>query len=312
MGTVYRAHDIQLDIEVAIKVLRSMHPSAQAQFLQEARAAARLQHPHIVPVLRYEQYGQGGYCVMQLIKGKDAHRLIRQFAESMAHEKEPHDILEIAELDPASATPELRALLRLKQSYYRFVAYWLAGVAEGLDRAHLEGIVHYDVKPSNMMVSADGRMMLGDFGLATLADRQLPASNSSCIGTPGYLSPEMLAGWASRSGSADTDSRVDIWGLGVTLYEFLTYKQAYDGPLGKVLRSIATTDPMRPSDVMWQTPPEMERICLKAMARNPDDRYRRAAEMADDLRAFLSGDGGARPSRPTPGPLSWLKRPPQK
>lgn len=310
MGTVYRAHDVQLDIEVAIKVLRSMHPSAQAQFLLEARAAARLQHPHIVPVLRYEQYGQGGYCVMQLIKGKDAHRLVRRFAETTAHEKESHDILEIADLDPASITPDLRALLRVKQPYYRFVAYWLTGVAEGLDRAHAEGIVHYDVKPSNMMVAADGRMMLGDFGLATLADRQLASSNSTCIGTPGYLSPEMLAGWASRTGSADTDSRVDIWGLGLTLYEFLTYKPAYDGALSKVLRSIATTEPMRPSDVVWQTPAELERICRKAMARNPDDRYRRASEMADDLRNFLSGEVG-RASRPAPGPLAWLKRPQQ-
>src|SRR5205085_11591039 len=74
MGTVYRAHDLKLDIEVAIKVLRSMHPSAQRQFLQEARAAARLQHPHIVPVLRFEQYGQGGYCVMGLVKGRDGNR----------------------------------------------------------------------------------------------------------------------------------------------------------------------------------------------------------------------------------------------
>jgi serine/threonine protein kinase len=311
MGTVYRAHDLQLDIDVAIKVLRSLHSNAQQQFLLEARAAAKLQHPHIVPVLRFEQYGQGGYCVMQLIKGTDAHRLIRRFAENASNVLEAHRILEIADLDPAAITPELRALMRVTEPYYRFVAYWMAGVADGLDRAHAEGIIHYDVKPNNMMLASDGRLMLGDFGLATLAERESSSSKSSCIGTPGYLSPEMLAAWACRSGAVETDSRVDIWGLGATMYEFLTLKSAYSGTLAKVLRAIATSDPPRPCDVVWQTPPELQRVCLKAMARNPDERYRRASEMADDLRGFLHGAGksAARPAKPASGPLSWLKRP---
>src|SRR6185312_1931530 len=164
------------------------------------------------------------------------------------------------------------------------------GVAEGLDRAHSEGIIHYDVKPSNMMLAADGRMMLGDFGLATLRDKQA-ANNASCVGTPGYLAPELLAAWAARSGTSETDSRVDIWGLGLTLYEFLTYKPAFDGTVPRVLRAIATADPIAPRDVVWDTPPGLELICLKAMKRNPDDRYGRASEMAEDLREWLSGRG---------------------
>ena len=191
MGTVYRADDLQLDIEVAIKVLRSMHASAQQQFL-EARAAAKLQHPHIVPVLRYEQYGQGGYCVMQLVKGKDGHRLVKLLGEKVAHDLTSEKLMELCGIDHSLLNPELRAAARGPQPYYRFVAYWVAGVAEGLDRAHGEGIIHYDVKPSNMMLAADGRMMLGDFGLATLRDKQA-AHNAACVGTPGYLAPELLA-----------------------------------------------------------------------------------------------------------------------
>jgi serine/threonine protein kinase len=306
MGTVYRAVDMKLDVEVAIKVLRSLHPSAQQQFLLEARAAAKLQHPNIVPVLRYEQYGQGGYFVMQLIKGKDSHKLIRLFGEHMAHDLEADRILELAGIDTSGMIPDLRAASRGAQPYYRFVACWLAGVADGLERAHGQGIIHYDIKPNNIMLAADGRMMLGDFGLATLGGRQ-SAENLACVGTPAYLAPEMVAAWASRSGTSGTDLRVDVWGVGATLYEFLTYKPAYDGTLAKVLRDITTVDPATPRNIVWHTPPELERICLKAMNRNPDDRYARCGEIADELRNWLMNsvaEGGSRKVA-----WSWLRRP---
>ncbi|MDB5733310.1 MAG: serine/threonine-protein kinase, partial [Variovorax sp.] len=271
MGTVYRAFDLQLEIEVAIKVLRSMHPVAQQQFLVEARAAAKLQHPNIVPVLRYERYGQGGYFVMQLIRGKDAHNLTKAFGEMIAHHAYAHQIFTAADIDPATVTPELRTLSKDAKPYYQIIAHWIAGVADGLDRAHADGIIHYDVKPSNLMLSADGRLMLGDFGLATLGGQA--SASSASIGTPAYLSPEMLAGWAGRGGAAETDLRVDIWGLGLSLYEFLTYGPAFEGNLGRVLRAIATLDPAPPRQVVWEVPEELERICMRAIARNPENRY---------------------------------------
>ena len=253
MGTVYRAHDLQLDIEVAIKVLRSLHPAAQQQFLLEARAAAKLQHPNIVPVLRYARYGQGGYFVMQLIRGMDAHRLTRAMGEIFAHTADADHIFAAAGLEPANLNPELRNIAKSANPYYRIVAHWIAGVADGLERAHTDRIIHYDVKPSNLMLAADGRLMLGDFGLATLGDRTTVA-NPACVGTPAYLSPEMLAGWASRAGAADTDRRVDIWGLGLALYELLTYGPAFEGPLTKVLRLIATVSPTPPREVSGMCP----------------------------------------------------------
>jgi serine/threonine protein kinase len=307
MGTVYRAHDLQLDIEVAIKVLRSLHPAAQQQFLMEARAAAKLQHPNIVPVLRYERYGQGGYCVMQLIRGRDAHRLVKLFAEKVAHTCDGDALFQVAGIDPVALNPELRSIAKPSKPYYRVIAYWIAGVADGLDRAHSEGIIHFDVKPSNLMLAADGRMMLGDFGLATLGSEKVLSNNATCIGTPAYLSPEMLAGWASRAGSTETDLRVDIWGLGLSLYELLTYRAAYEGPLRRVLKSIATADPPLPRDVVWQVPAELERICLRSIARNPDDRYSRAGEMADDLRNWLAGRSPPTADRGGRSRWSWLR-----
>src|SRR5258708_10193231 len=106
---------------------------------------------------------------MQLIKGRDAHRLVKTFGERVAHDLRAEALLEIAGIERAGMNPELRSLLRGPKPYYRMVAYWVAGVADGLDRAHAAGIVHYDVKPSNMILSGDGRLLLGDFGLAPLA-----------------------------------------------------------------------------------------------------------------------------------------------
>lgn len=288
MSYVYKARDQQLDIEVAIKVLRSMQGGAQEQFLREARAAAKLQHPNIVQVLRYDRYGEGGYCVMQLIPGKNADQLVEIFSTRIAHTLTGPEILALALVDAGSIGPELRACLEGLNAYYRIVAQWMAGVADGLQRAHNEGVIHRDIKPKNLMMSRDGRMLLTDFGLATLKGDKLPGS-SFCVGTPRYLSPEMLAGWASRSGVAHTDARVDIWGLGASLYEFLAFRPAYLGSMEYVLKDIACCDPRPPRELVWQVPAELEVICLKALQRNPEHRYQKASEMAEDLRGWIAG-----------------------
>jgi len=311
MGDIYRAIDPSLDVEVAIKVLRSMHPSAQAQFLQEARAAAKLQHPNIVSVLRFGQQGEGVYYVMPFVKGMDAERLLKTIGEQLAHLKDGQEILLLAGVDPSAAAPELKTLAESPKPYYRLVAWWIAGVADGLERAHTTGVIHHDVKPQNMLMAADGRLMLADFGLAMRRDQR--SADSPCVGTPRYLSPEMLAAWANGSGTEGTDERIDVWGLGATLYEFLAFRPIYDGPVAKVLRDIATTDPTPPRQLIWQVPEQLEAICLKALKRNPDDRYRRAAHLANDLRAFLAGvapvaDTAGEPERSRSGLLSWLKK----
>lgn len=313
MGDVYRAMDSTLEVDVAIKILRSMHPVAQEQFLAEARSAAKLQHPNIVQVLRYGQIGDMGYYVMQMIQGQDAEQLLRSLREHVPQLKETSaEIFSTCRLEPNAITPDLRAIASQPKPYYRIVAYWISGIADGLDKAHTMGVIHRDIKPDNMILAADGRMMLLDFGLAMKKADDRNPGNNLCVGTPRYLSPEMLAAWAAGSGMQGTDERVDIWGLGCTLYEFLAFRPAYDGPVSRVLRDIATLDPMPPRECVWQVPEELEAICMKALARNPEARYRRAAEMADELRAWLAGEAPAAASeaaRSKPqGIFSWLKK----
>lgn len=294
MGRVFLAYDNQLDKDVAIKVLRTVDPEAQEQLQHEARAAARLEHPNIVQVSRFEKLGRGGFYVMQFVRGLDGSKLVRKFESVAAHQLPGEAVLRAAGVDAKRSPAELRELLVPdKNAYYRLVAYWIAGVADGLERAHSEGVLHRDIKPSNLLLSADGRMMLTDFGLAARpADRQ--GIGRARVGTPRYLSPERVADWASFSDEVQhQDARADIWSLGAVLYEFLTYRPAYRGSVPEVLRAIVTEPPLEPGAVVWSVPEPLQRICLMAMARRPDDRFRRCSDFAESLRGWIRVDTGA-------------------
>lgn len=294
MGRVFLAHDHQLDKDVAIKVLRSVDPEATEQLQHEARAAARLEHPNIVQVSRFEKMGRDGFYVMQFVRGMDGSKLTKAFEAAGAHQLAAEAILKTAHVDPRRSPAELRELMSPeKNAYYRLVAYWLAGVADGLERAHAEGVLHRDIKPSNLLLSEDGRMMVTDFGLAARpADRQ--GSGRARVGTPRYLSPERVADWASFSDELQAgDVRADIWSLGAVLYEFLTYRPAYRGTVADVLRGITTVSPQAPTTLVWSVPEQLGEICLKAMARRPDDRFNKPADMAECLRGWIRVDTGA-------------------
>ncbi len=293
MGRVFLAHDHQLDKDVAIKVLRSVDPEGQEQLQHEARAAARLEHPNIVGVSRFEKHGRGGFYVMQFVRGMDGSQLIKAFERAGAHQLAGESVLGSAQVDLKRSPAELRELLSPeKNAYYRLVAHWIAGVADGLERAHAEGVLHRDIKPSNLLLSEDGRMMITDFGLAARpADRQ--GMGRARVGTPRYLSPERVADWASFSDDIQSgDARADVWALGGVMYEFLTYRPAYRGSIAEVLRGIATDPPVAPTTLVWSCPEPLAAICLKAMARRPDDRFNRASDMAEALRGWIRVDLG--------------------
>jgi serine/threonine protein kinase len=290
MGTVYRAYNHRLDVEVAIKIFKTLHPDAKSLLLREARAAARLQHPNIVQVLDYQEFGRGAYYAMQLVKGVDAHDLIQRVSGRMAHDAEADGVLRAIGLTHDEISPEVRSILAGKQAWHRLVAWWMAGVADGLDRAHREGIIHRDIKPSNLLLARDGRMTITDFGLALRRDD--PSSvNTARAGTPRYLAPERVADWASGADLSGADGRIDTWAVGATMYELLTYRPAYDGSREGVMRDIVTLDPLPPSQVIWAVPPELDRICLRAMKRNPEERYQQAGDLASELREWLVSDG---------------------
>lgn len=293
MGRVFLAYDNQLDKDVAIKVLRSVDPEAQEQLQHEARAAARLEHPNIVQVSRFEKLGRGGFYVMQFVRGLDGSKLVKKFESAGAHQLPGEQVLKAAGVDAKRSPAELRELLVPdKNAYYRLVAYWMAGVADGLERAHSEGVLHRDIKPSNLLLSGDGRMMVTDFGLAARpADRQ--GIGRARVGTPRYLSPERVADWASFSDEVQhRDARADVWSLGAVLYEFLTYRPAFKGSVPEVLRAIVTEDPAPPNTLVWSVPEGLQRICLMAMARRPDDRFLKSGDMAESLRGWIRVETG--------------------
>lgn len=262
MGVVYLAEDTHLGRRVAIKFLSTTDDHRyRARFLREARAVSRLSHPNIAIVHDYGETPDGRpFIVMEHVKGKTLSDLLHQSGLTITR------TLEIIE-----------------------------AVAGALGSAHAQGIIHRDVKPSNVIVDEDGRVKVLDFGLAKElqeeglqgANTLLAARTSSnvVVGTPLYLSPEQATG-------AAVDARSDLFALGALLYECLTGQPAFSGgSLIEIGAQIIHIDPASPSSVNSQVTPELDRITLKALTKNPEARYQSAAEMISDLRAARAALG---------------------
>ncbi len=250
-GTVYRAFDPSLDREVALKVPQTAlldSPKAKERFLREARAAARLRHPRIVPLF------EAGF-------DQDRHYIASAFIEGTT----------LADLvEPGGVGWDRAARIALQ-------------LAEALHYAHSEKIVHRDVKPSNVMIDVKGDAHLMDFGLARfeLSEERL-TQDGAILGTPAYMAPEQATG---RSGEANALS--DQYSLGATLYELLCGRPPFSGPPEVVLFLVTQREPDRPRAVNPGVPRDLETICLKAMAKAPADRYADCGDLADDLRRWL-------------------------
>lgn len=261
-GVVHKARQISLDRPVALKVLfehRVHTPEELARFEREARAAARLDHNAIVQVYAWGEE-QGTFYIAQKLVGRG-----RTLADSLANLKEQGEH---------------------PKGYFRQIAERLVCVAEALQHAHDHGIVHRDVKPSNVLLDEQGRPFLGDFGLAKLEDGLELSRTGDFAGSPYYMSPEQ-----ADSKRGEVDHRADIYSLGVTLYELLTLQPPFSGQSAhEIIRKILSEEPPRPSRIQDRTPLDLETICLKAMEKGRSRRYQSAQEMADDLQAFLDGE----------------------
>jgi tetratricopeptide (TPR) repeat protein len=255
MGIVYRAFDEALQRTVAVKVLRPGQddPVARARLVREARLAARFRHDHVVAVHAVADPSDGlPYLVMEYVPGPTLKARVR----------------ERGALPPAEA------------------ATLVAQVADALAAAHAAGLVHRDVKPSNILLDpATGRARLTDFGLARLAADTAGLTRVGAVaGTPEYMSPEQVRG------ATGLDGRADVYGLGATLYEALTGEPPFRGTPAAVLRQVLDEEPRPPRSLNEAVPRDLETVCLKALAKEPSGRYPTAAEMADDLRRFLKGE----------------------
>jgi len=295
MGVVYQALQVSLNRHVALKVLPSSlvgDSSAIERFHREARAAARLRHPNIVTI--YAEGLEQGICyfAMEMIEGEPLDRIIEDLRAAKAaastivlHSAGQKELLPADEPGRRRAPSSLLRPCRSDREYFDTAARLISEVADALAYAHQEGIIHRDVKPSNLILADDGRLVLLDFGIARTCQERAMTLTGSFVGTPRYMSPEQIAG-----GHNQPDQRSDIYSLGVTLYELLTLCPLFDGNAREqVVRQILGKDPPRPRQIDRQIPVDLETICCKALEKEPSRRYDNAREMAEDLRRYLTG-----------------------
>jgi serine/threonine protein kinase/Flp pilus assembly protein TadD len=309
MGIVYEAEQISLGRRVALKVLpfaATMDPRQLQRFHNEARAAAGLHHTNIVPVHAVGCERGVHYYAMQFIDGRTLADLITQQRQGP-----PSQVPTMAEEEAAaSATtvpPAAQATSAAPRdkAYFRRVAEWGIQAAEALDCAHSLGVVHRDVKPANLLVDGTGRLWVTDFGLAQVHSDARLTMTGDLVGTLRYMSPEQAL--AKR---VVIDHRTDVYSLGATLYELLTLEPAFRGAdRQELLRQIAFEEPRPPRRVNRAVPAELETIVLKALEKNPAERYATAKELADDLRRWLE-DQPIQARRPSLGHRArkWAQR----
>ncbi|HWQ45945.1 MAG TPA: serine/threonine-protein kinase, partial [Longilinea sp.] len=255
MATVYKAYDPALDRFVALKVL---HPAFTEdstfinRFEREAKVIAKLEHPNIVPIYNYAQFEKRPFLVMKYVEGET-----------------------------------LKARLQREHSSLAIIFPILEKIGEALTYAHSRGVIHRDIKPSNVLLASDGLVYLADFGLAKIAlNTSSSLTADQMIGTPQYISPEQALA------KNDLDFRTDIYSLGILIYEIAVGRVPYnaDTPFAVVHDHIYTPLPL-PSQVNPQVDPGVERVLLKALAKDPADRYQSVAAMITDLRGCLLGTG---------------------
>jgi WD40 repeat protein/tetratricopeptide (TPR) repeat protein len=279
MGVVYEAVHRALNKRVALKVLPVHGPGGGGRlerFVREARTAAGLHHTNIVPVFDVGQAGGVPYYAMQFIDGKGLDRVLR---DGPSEPTGPYP----AEAGAAPTVAESPPLPSPPSDYFRWVAGLGIQAAEGLAHAHQRGIVHRDVKPSNLLLDAQGVLWITDFGLARRLEDPALTHSGVLLGTPRYMSPEQ-----AEAARKPIDHRTDIYSLGATLYELLTRRPAFDGHTPQeVVRQIIGREPVPPRRLEPAIPRDLETIVLKAMAKRPADRYQVAQEMADDLGRWL-------------------------
>jgi serine/threonine protein kinase len=267
MGAVYRAHDTRLDREVALKVLLpnlSADPKAKARFLREARAQAKVEHDHIIPIHDVGETEGVAYLVMPLLKGQSLGAALKQ-----------------------NRHPPLAEAVRIVQE-----------MAEGLAAAHDAGLIHRDIKPGNVWLEgAKRRVKILDFGLARTAADAHPVTAAqpvpedgtqitpagAIVGTPAYMSPEQARGQA-------VDARSDLFALGVVLYKMATGRKPFTGSSSMdVLAAVVAHDPPAARELNAEVPPALSDLIRRLMAKDASERPSSAAQVAEELEALGRG-----------------------
>ena len=272
MGVVYRGDDQELHRAVAVKILDVRlfrDPEAERRFQREAEALALLQHEHIVAVFDRGRTPEGiHYLVMELLAGGTLAALLDRIGAGAP----PLDAV-------AAACPEQPRAAH----WPRLLAQWGSELARGLAAAHAGGLVHRDVKPSNVFVTTAGRPVLLDFGIAARACDQRLTATQTTLGTPWYMAPEQVR----AGGLTAAAPTLDVYGLGATLFHLLAGRAPYEGDAAAVLAALPVQDPPLLARVAPGVPPDLAAIIDTCLERDVGRRYATASALAADLDAFL-------------------------
>ncbi|MEK7866827.1 MAG: protein kinase [Planctomycetota bacterium] len=272
MGVVYRAHDPVLNRDVALKTVKGdVKPDWVQRFLNEARALAKLRHPGIVPIHDLGEADGVAYFTMDLIEGKTLADALQD--DGLTTHGAPSSDMGRPPASSEERARRLPATLGI-----------LADAALALGYAHEQGIVHRDLKPQNILLDAEGRPYVTDFGLAKELSGPTSLTESGAqMGTAFYMSPEQ-----ARGRSREATPATDVFALGVMLYEVLAGRLPFTGESWFDLsEAIVRATPRPPTEIEPSTPAELERICLKALEKDPGSRYATARELACELRRYL-------------------------
>jgi len=257
MATVFKAYQPKMDRYVALKVMDrhfSDNPEFVSRFSQEARLIAKLEHPHILPVYDFGEADGYTYLAMRIVEGGSLSDLLKR-----------HRKLELTR-----------------------TSHIISQVGQGLDYAHKKGVIHRDFKPGNVLIDEFENCLLTDFGIAKLVEATSHLTHTGGIlGTPTYISPEQGSG-------EPIDSRSDIYSLGVVLYQMVVGVVPYkaDTPMAVIFKHIHDPLPL-PGQQVPGLPEPVERVILKALAKNPDDRYATAIELVDSLQSAVESFSGS-------------------
>ena len=288
MGVVFRARQVALNRPVALKMIAAGElaaPAVLARFRTEAEAAARLDHPGIVPIYEIGEHEGRPFYSMKLIAGGDLGRRLGELSLS----------------GPGLDRPGIGRRAR-------GIASLLAEVARAVHYAHERGVLHRDLKPTNILIDEAGRPHVADFGLAKLggADSRL-TGHGSVLGTPAYMAPEQASG---KSGEVTVAA--DVHSLGAILYELLGGRPPFLAPTPlETMRLTVEREPLAPRALQPYTDPDLETICLRCLAKDPARRYPSAAALAEDLERWLRGEPiRARPAGRLEVARRWCRRKP--
>jgi len=291
MGVVFEAEQESLKRRVAVKVLPRqalLDEKHLKRFQREAQIAANLHHTNIVEVFGVGEQDGFHYYVMQFIEGVGLDTVVPQLAKAVQLPDGNESAPASGSPAPNSLTAVVRQLLgaegfenrRLLSTYWQKVARIGWQAAEALSYAHSQGVLHRDIKPANLLLAEQGTVWLTDFGLAKAAHSDDLSLSQGLVGTLRYMAPEQFSG--------QNDQRSDIYSLGLTLYELLALRPAYEESVqSKLMQCIVAGGPMPPGAARAGIPCDLETIILKAISHEAGERYASAAEMADDLRRFL-------------------------